>query len=383
MNKMKNVLKTFGILAIVLVSIVPFVSANEETTNDLTVIIVSDNMADSAVAESLVAQIESSIIIYVEWGKIDTEIINTVINLGASQVIIIGGPLAIVPELEEALAGIDIERVWGNNREETSLAVFNKFQHLYTACQQVAVANGGDEKAIAVALSFSLHAGCPIIFGNANGLNEKTKNNLKQSGIDQCILTAEEGVEYLESNAKNIISRTEEKLQNLVATITNDAPVPVQMLYANAVVMLVKANAAFEEDKFGTAFGLANTAYRLANNAISVFEKQNDSLYMQGNMAQKALEWLERVAEIKNGVYEDYLVLGQKMPQVELLFERVNDLISEAQTCYNQASYQCTLDTLVVVKEILREIESLISFKMPQRKALISSSFPLFKEGLR
>jgi len=353
MDKTKNLLRTVGILALLLISLVPCSLAIEETENDLIMILVSDNLADSAVAQSLASNIESSVIIYVKWGEFNASTAENIIEIGPSQVIIIGGPLAVVPLFDVIIsdAGIDTERAFGKDREETSVAVFNRFNHLYDNLQQVVIANGGDDNSVATALKESFQNGSPIIFGNAYGLEEDF------NGKGYLV----ENNEGMESDARDIISQAKEKLQAFAAIVPRDAPDSVLMLYANAVGMLEKANAAFEENNFGAAFGLANAAYHLTEEAMTLLEYLAFPVDVESHIEEKALEWMEDIGEDLEGLYQDYAELGQEMPEVELLLGQVNDMFNIAGESYDNENYEAALNTLVFAEEMLKEIEKLIS----------------------
>lgn len=93
-------------------------AAQESTT----VILVSDNPSDYAVALSLSNTLNAAIVV-TEWGTVESEKIQELIAMDPQRVIIIGGPKAVPEEYENALknAGINVVRIWGQTRIETSL----------------------------------------------------------------------------------------------------------------------------------------------------------------------------------------------------------------------------------------------------------------------
>jgi hypothetical protein len=93
------------------------------------IILVSDNSADCGVAETL-AEENNATILKTAWGVFEQDVLDTILDAGPSEVIIVGGPRAVVEEYENQLrgAGIIVTRHWGRTRQQTSLAVFNAFR---------------------------------------------------------------------------------------------------------------------------------------------------------------------------------------------------------------------------------------------------------------
>lgn len=106
-----------------------------------TIILVSDNYADCAVAEVLVEENEATIV-KTSWGEFEQLVLDTIVDEAPDEVIIMGGTLAVVEDYETRLqeAGITFTRLWGHTRQQTSLAVFNHYRMMYN--WSAAVADG-------------------------------------------------------------------------------------------------------------------------------------------------------------------------------------------------------------------------------------------------
>lgn len=99
------------------------VSAQNGTIVDGSIVIlVSDNEADSAVADNIRGLLNASVVT-TSWGTYDPKVSAQIVEKEPDFVIIIGGELAVPQEYEEDIStmGIEIIRWAGQNREETSL----------------------------------------------------------------------------------------------------------------------------------------------------------------------------------------------------------------------------------------------------------------------
>ncbi len=128
-NKIFERFRYIGIAFLVL-SVFGLSSAAAET--GVNIILVSDNFADCAVAETL-AEENGAIIVKTVWGEFEQSVLETIVSAEPAEVIIIGGPMAVVQDYETKLqeAGINVTRLWGRTRQQTSLAVFNQFRMRY------------------------------------------------------------------------------------------------------------------------------------------------------------------------------------------------------------------------------------------------------------
>ncbi len=367
-------------MVLLLGSTIPVAFADD--SSETTVLLVSNNLADSAVAESIANQIEDVIIFYTEWGQFVPSVADAIAQLCPSQVLILGGPMAVVSEYESALAGLDVVRIGGEDRKETSFMAMEGLINRYSLKNKVVVANGGDENAIATALNESFKAGCPIIFINGNEVSNETKGKLKKEGITSYSLALgadgedeeepedpedepeEEDVVDVDvmARAQEMISLAEESINALLASITDNPSTAVMVLSANAVNKLERAIAAMEEGKYGRAYGLSNAANTLANNAIRILDSSSEegdsSGTMLGNLAQKALDWIAEVSDKRDAAYESYGDTLVDYPEVADMLSQVDGLITNAQQYYDAGDYESALNELIKAKEILHNVST-------------------------
>ena len=108
-------------------------------------------------------------------------------RLGAKKVLIIGGQDSISTGLEDSLkaSSLEVERIQGSSREETSLNIAKKLKELNTEKFEAAfLVNGHKGLADAAGIgAIAAKKGAPILFTSNNKV-EETRTNLGQLGID-------------------------------------------------------------------------------------------------------------------------------------------------------------------------------------------------------
>jgi len=142
--------KVFALLfgALLLASIIPLSQAQSLSI----VILVSDNEADSALAEEL-AEVLNATVVVTTWGVYDPNVTAEIMEKTPDKVIIIGGPDAVPKDYETELdeLGISYVRWYGNTRYETNLDVLRKAIQEYPELfdnVKVVIAHGRDIGAI-------------------------------------------------------------------------------------------------------------------------------------------------------------------------------------------------------------------------------------------
>lgn len=117
------------------------------------VILVSDNEADLAIANSI-AEIVGTNVAVTPWGVYDPNTIAEIMEYAPDKVIIIGGPVAVPKEYEQDLQDLSItyERWYGENRYETNLIVIKRlkkeFPDAFRRIKFAYIVNGNDIAAI-------------------------------------------------------------------------------------------------------------------------------------------------------------------------------------------------------------------------------------------
>ena len=147
------------LLGLVLLSTTAAVSAASgsggSTETPVTVILVSDNAADSALAH-YIANLTGSVIVTTPWGIYDPNVTAEIAGYGPDLVIIIGGPDAVPQQYISDIQnlGIPVKRWWGETRYGTNLAVINNATVVLGIkfSGSVIIVPGNDSAAIRVAL---------------------------------------------------------------------------------------------------------------------------------------------------------------------------------------------------------------------------------------
>ncbi|NJE02338.1 cell wall-binding repeat-containing protein [Thermococcus sp. JdF3] len=160
----KVVAVLFGLLMLAM----PFTISSVSAETSVTVILVSDNAADKAIAEYLSNE-TGAVIVTTTWGVYDPNVTAEIMSYAPDEVIIIGGPDAVVDEyvadLEEL--NITVERWGGQNRYETNLMVMGrakvKFKLEFNNSVFVA---GNDTLAIQNALRLAVQNGAVMVYVN-------------------------------------------------------------------------------------------------------------------------------------------------------------------------------------------------------------------------
>ena len=110
-------------------------------------------------------------------------------RLDAEKVIILGGKLAISEEVEEELAeaGLDVQRIAGQSRYDTSALIAEEVVKLSGQEDQAVVANGMlYNDALSVA-SYAAQAGTPILLTRDHALPEATEQYLAEFGVQETL----------------------------------------------------------------------------------------------------------------------------------------------------------------------------------------------------
>ncbi|ABR56474.1 putative cell wall binding repeat 2-containing protein [Methanococcus aeolicus Nankai-3] len=118
--------------------VVPMVSATD-------VILVSDNHADYVAVEG-VAKAVNATVIKTPWGIFNESVLDEIRSLNPNDVIVVGGPMAVVENYTKELEniGIEVERIAGENRYETNANLVLKFKHMFGNGTTVYVYHGDD-----------------------------------------------------------------------------------------------------------------------------------------------------------------------------------------------------------------------------------------------
>ena len=283
----------FGLMLLTTTLTIKVASAEESVT----VILVSDNEADSALAE-YVAKMTGAFVVKTPWGIYDSNVTAEIIGYAPDKVIIIGGPVAVpewyVNDLKEL--GIKVERWWGENRYETNIALISnatsKFKLEYS--DSVLIVPGNDDAAIREALNKAVQTKSLIIFVDENTdvnkvlarLQAEAHNiNLIRSQVMEKVaervkerlgkISSEFDVEITAERALEVINLTQERIAKAEELLANVA-LPEQKeelakeMLDKAKGELEMAEKAYEEGKYEEAYEQAIAAKAHAEFVIRV-----------------------------------------------------------------------------------------------------------------
>ncbi|CAD5244300.1 cell wall-binding repeat-containing protein [Thermococcus camini] len=312
----KAIALLFGLMMVATTASFGHVSAADTS---VTVILVSDNEADCTLAQYL-ANMTGAVVVTTPWGVYDPNVTAGVMSYGPDNVIIIGGPDAVVDRYLDDLKelNITVERWWGRNRYETNLAVIGnataklriKFEN------HVIVVPGNDTAAIRVALRKAVKVHGVIIFANdttnitrvmmkieahpknmtlirshvmvrmTERLRERFENRVGANVTEVDVnITPEMAMEAINTSEERIAS-AEELLANVTLPPQRDR-VAEKMLNL-AKKELERARNAYDDGEYGRAYGQAIAAkahaefvIRMASNRWETEIEKNNSMRFQ------------------------------------------------------------------------------------------------------
>lgn len=271
-------------------------AAAQETAD--TVVISSDNTADSAVADALAAK-EATDVVTTEWGSDTSAAVNSVVNNPkvkmVKTVFVVGGPVAVPEKIVTQLKalGYTVKRLGGNDRYETSAEVAGEWTEVSEAVVAEGTDTGGATEAAASATSGT--SVVPVLFVKKamvppavklklaelkvkkirNFLSPESeateiKSDLVETGAtsveDQAFSPTEKANSAI-TKAKDVIAEAEAAVTD--SNMTKKAAV---ILLNNAKKHLVNAQTAYNNGSYGHAFGQAVASAALARNAERLAE---------------------------------------------------------------------------------------------------------------
>ncbi|NJE76046.1 hypothetical protein [Thermococcus sp. ES12] len=292
----KGVALLFGLMLVA--ATMSFGKVSAESTS-VTVILVSDNEADCTLAEYL-ANVTGAIVVTTEWGTYNPNVTAEIMSYAPDNVIIIGGPDAVVKQYVDDLQelGITVERWWGKNRYETNVAVIGnatvrlkiKFEN------SIIIVPGNDSGAIKEALRRAVKIHGIIIFVNettdpirvmakfqimpknvtiihshvmmnvAEKIMERMKIHANVTEI-KVNVTPEMALEAINMSEERVAT-AKEMLQNVSLDVREEKL--VSRMLALAERELENAKDAYEMGKYGRAYGQAIAAKAHAEFVIRV-----------------------------------------------------------------------------------------------------------------
>ncbi|MFA4639465.1 cell wall-binding repeat-containing protein [Pyrococcus kukulkanii] len=282
--------KVFGVLIPVLLVLSGVGVAQVSAETQSLVILVSDNEADLTLAQK-VGELLNATVVVTKWGMFNESVISQIVDLSPDIVLIIGGPLAVVSVYKDELEnlGINVTRIGGQDRVETNQGLIEFLLENYPDTLNnvtVAIAYGWDY----AAMLHLRNKGCiiPILvkndtvnetivkqFRNVEIVRSKFSERIMKRVKEKVGVKVREVIANITSEeAKEAIEVAQEKVtlaESILANVTNPS---AERLVELAKEKLELAKKAYEEGKYGEAFGLAVASRRLAEVVISYSTKE-------------------------------------------------------------------------------------------------------------
>lgn len=269
----------------------------------VTVILVSDNEADSALAEYL-ANLTGAVVVTTPWGVYSPDVTALVMAHAPDRVVIIGGPDAVLEQYETDLMDLNttVERWWGPNRYGTNLAVIgNATATLGLRFEdEVFVAPGNDTAAIRVAIRRAAGVHGVVVYTNGTGepsrvlrrlgikpwkvvvvispLTEGILGKFRAGGGCNASVT-EVKVNVTAETALGVINMSRERIRLAKELLANVTLPPQLERTAERMLLLAERelNAsvrAYEKGNYGRAYGLAMASKSHAEFVIKIASRE-------------------------------------------------------------------------------------------------------------
>jgi len=268
-----------------------------------TAILVSDNVADSAVAE-VIGNVKHVEVFTTPWGEYNESVVQNITAFDPVKIFIIGGPVAVPSEYETALQSYTVIRISGKDRYETAAAALQFFKNDF-AGRGIAVAYGYDGRGIKKALEKARGRGWFVLFVKEDdvpsaveaALNSteplalvvfdspstkpekllkklnKTRKKVEHHGMNESE-KAERAWEEIEDAREEIAEAEKEIAEH---NITDQA---VSTLLEQAKRHLENAEKAYANESYGQAFGEAISAKHAAENAKRYAKHEEKRLHL-------------------------------------------------------------------------------------------------------
>jgi|GEM_PF-5430642 len=322
-RKMKiDIKKSFALAAMLLVASVAFFGAAAAQTAGTIVMLVSDNEADSTMAK-LIGSSASIEVVSTPWNAFDQSVVDKIKALNPAKIYIIGGEVAVVGDYDTALNFTSVERIAGETREKTAASAIKHFKDTLKG-KRVILVYGYDSEGIRKAFEKAKREKSVVAFIKLDEIPDELEDAINATNSTEVELDespnivrvkiekegkklkgfriaslnetekAEKALKQI-NEAKEEIAKAEAKIAGI--NITNKTAISV--LLNNSKEHLAKAEAAYNESKYGEAFGQAVSAEHLAENAKRLAERVSEAL-------EKGTEKLtEKIKDIEEDLAEE------------------------------------------------------------------------------
>ncbi len=362
--------KALALLFSLLILAMPMTFSRASAASSTVVILVSDNEADCTLAQ-YISNLTGAPVVVTPWGVYNPNITTKIVSYAPDEVIIIGGPAAVPEEYVEDLQNLSIavERWWGENRYETDLAVIknatSKFQLHFQSKMIIAV--GNDTMAIQRALQLAIKERAMIVFVNRTSnitmvikkLKVKTPAmmligtpamNRTLAKIRKHIMErfkecncSEMELNITAESVLKVINATEERLLLAESLMKNSTSPAAERMLKLAEEQLDKAKKAYEQGKYGEAYGLAIAA-RAKTDFVIRFADMDFKKKLHLHMNMMLNRDLVRIE-----------IQVKFMKQAGIDVQDLQKLIDSIKAAIKNGDYDTAHELMAQLKELLRE----------------------------
>mgnify|MGYP005857423355 CR=1 FL=1 len=159
------------------------------------IILVSDNPADLAAANTLAEKINVKVVV-TPWGNLSDEAVQKINASGAAEVYVVGGNVSI-PDAEVKIK-IKVKRFAGEDRYHTSALVAGEWKN----CSEIFVAVGDDDQGIQDARIKAKAKNCPILFVRPDSVPESVAAGMGKLNASTAVLIPTPNMQIAEIKSK-------------------------------------------------------------------------------------------------------------------------------------------------------------------------------------
>jgi putative cell wall-binding protein len=192
----------------------------------------------------LLASVMEAEIVEVGWGKYEEDTLQNVMESDFENIIIIGGNMAVVKQIQEALEemGFSIFRIEGKDRAETSLQLYKTFKEYFNQDFAVVVVDTSAtsiERGKRIAIRYSV----PLFFCDVSEL-DRMLEEINTLGIEEVRIITSNRQDDLRTICQKRLNEAQEQLADIESAEEDEE------LVMECKKLLQKATEAFEDGNY-------------------------------------------------------------------------------------------------------------------------------------
>lgn len=303
-----------------------------------TVILTGYNGQVDALSGTLLARVKDAPILITNKETLSKEVLSEIERLKATEVLILGGENAISKEVEGALRAFKVERIKGDNREETAINIAKK--SLGANVNEVFLALGYQEYADALAIGpVSGSKRIPIYLTQEKALPQVTIDSLRNSNVRKVNIIG--GTAVISAQIEQQIKNMNIAVERISGDTREETAIAIAKKYNPAAQNLILAN-----------------GYKYADAVVGGYftSKMNGSILLTQDINMK-IENYNFIQENK----KDLFILGGFTSVSNLLEKDLKDIVEEGVIVKEEErSFVEPFDTIIKTVSSLPKGEKLI-----------------------